>query len=266
MRQFKDFGFLTVAQNTNVDYLNLAYLQAKNIRKTQKIHNYSIIVDEITAEKITNEHRLIFDQIIVMNRDFAKHESWKQSNEWQVFNLTPYKETIKLESDLLFTRDISHWLPALRHRDVCFSYHCRNYQGKIINQSPYRNFFRKNELPDIYTGMYYFRYSKTASELFSLAKDIYLNWDTVKNNLVQCDSLPSTDVVFALASKILGQELCTIPSLDFFNFTHMKSGIQGWSDLQPWTDYVNVEHNEILRINNINQYQPVHYHEKSFIS
>jgi hypothetical protein len=113
--------------------------------------------------------------------------------------------------------------------------------------------------------MYYFRYSQTAAEFFKIAKDIYTNWNVVKDQLIQCDELPTTDVVFALTAKILGQEQCLIPTLDFFNFVHMKSRIQGWNDRQPWTDYVNIERDDnMLRINNINQYNPVHYYEKNF--
>ena len=267
MREFKEqFGWVTIAQNGDVDYLHLAYEQAKNIKATQRLNSYTVVLDEATAEHLTSGHRKIFDHIIIMPVDLAKDDAWKLKNEGQVFDLTPYKETIKLESDLLFTRDVGHWIDALRLREVCFSLHCRDYQGNIVKETPYRKLFKQNELPDIYTGMYYMRYSRTASDLFRLVKQLYANWDTVKTSLAQCDDEPTTDVVFAIAVKLLGEELCTIPSLDFFNFAHMKSGIQGWSDSQPWTDYVNVEYDDILRINNLNQYQPVHYHEKSFLS
>ena len=192
-------------------------------------------------------------------------ELWKQSNEWQAFYLTPFKETIKLESDLLFTRDIRHWLDALRLQDVCFSYNCKDYQGNTVVTTPYRQLFELNELPNIYTGMYYFRFSQTATKFFNTARSIYANWDIVQTNLIQCNTTPSTDVVFAVAAKIVGIEECTIPTLDFFNFTHMKSAIQGWKDTQPWTDYVNVEvEDNMIRINNQNQYNPVHYYEKNF--
>ena len=267
VREFKEqFGWVTIAQNTDVDYLHLAYLQAQNIKDTQRLNSYAVIVDKATAAQVTDEHRRVFDYVITLPVDLATNETWKQSNEWQVFGLTPFKETIKIESDLMFTRDVGHWLDCLRLREMCFSLHCQDYQGNLVTNSPYRNLFRKNNLPDIYTGMYYFRYTQTATDLFRIARSIYTNWDVVRHNLIQCDSQPSSDIVFALAVKILGEDLCTIPTLDFFNFAHMKSGIQGWCDSQPWTDYVNVEHSDMLRINNLNQYQPVHYHEKSFLS
>jgi len=259
-------GFLTIAQNTSeVDYLNLAYLQAENIKKTQKENQYAVIVDQPTMDKITDRHRKVFDYVILLPKDYSINDHWKLQNEWQVFNLTPFKETIKLESDLLFTQDIGHWFPALRLREICFSTHCKNYQGKVIRQSPYRELFAVNALPDIYNGMFYFRYSQTAASFFELARDIYLNWAVIKDQLIRCDSSPTTDVVFALAAKLIGIEKTTIPTLDFFNFVHMKPKLQGWSEGQPWTDYVNIEYdNNIIRINNVNQYSPVHYYEKKF--
>lgn len=261
----EQFGFLTIAQNNSTtDYLNLAYIQAQNIKATQKNNKYAVIVDADTYKHVTKQHRTVFDYVIQLPSDHARDEQWKMSNEWQVFSLSPFKETIKLESDMLFTRDIGHWVSALRLKDICFSLHCRDYQGNVKVETPYRKQFTDNLLPDIYTGMYYFRYSQTSFEFFKLATCIYKNWHQVTSALTQVEEI-STDVAMAVAVNIFGRDQCTIPTLDFFNFVHMKSGIQGWSDTQPWTDYVNVEqdHN-MLRINNVNQYQPVHYYDKRF--
>ena len=268
MREFKSsFGFLTIAQNTTVDYLNLAYHQAKNIKNTQIDNQYAVIVDSDTLTQVTDEHRKIFDYVIELPIDLAKNQSWKLSNEWQVMNLTPFKETIKLESDLLFTCDIGHWLHALRLRDVCLSFNCRDYQGRRVIKSSYRKLFEVNDLPDIYNGMMYFRYSQTAVDFFKTAKNIYTNWNIIQQEMLLCDQEPTTDVVYAITAKIIGIEKCVVPTLDFFNFVHMKSSIQGWSDRQPWTDYVNIEHDDtMIRINNINQYHPVHYYEKDFVN
>ena len=266
-REFKSqVGFLSIAQNNETtDYLELAYRQASNIKDTQTNSQYAIITDSATVRLITDRHRSVFDYVITVPKDYAINEMWKMSNEWQVFSLTPFKETIKLESDLLFTRSINHWLPALRLRDICFSYHCKDYKGNVVLTTPYRKIFATNDLPDIYTGMYYFRYTQFAASFFKLASNIWLNWKTVADQLKQCDDQPTTDVVFAVAAKIAGIEHCIIPSLDFFNFVHMKSQIQGWNDQQAWTEYVNVERNEsMLRINNTNQYYPVHYYDKTF--
>ena len=97
MREFKSqVGFLTIAQNNSTtDYLELAYRQATNIKQTQTLNQYAVIVDVATAELITDRHRKVFDHIIVLPQDHAAADEWKLANEWQVFNLTPFKETIK---------------------------------------------------------------------------------------------------------------------------------------------------------------------------
>jgi len=261
-------GFLTIAQNTTVDYLNLAYHQAKSIKQTQKINNYAVLVDQKTFEQVTDLHRTVFDYVILIENDQAENDLWKLRNEWQVFNLTPFKETIKLESDLVFTRSVDHWWTALRLKDVCLSYQCKNFQGQTVPKSRYRKLFYDNDLPDVYNGMMYFRYSQTAADFFRTARKIYEEWPTVTKNLLNCsDKEPTTDVVYSLTAKLLGKENFYVPSLDFFNFVHMKPQIQNWSDHQCWTDYVLVEQdNAMLRINNTNQYYPVHYYEKDLFN
>lgn len=262
-------GFLTIAQNSaDVDYLNLAYIQAQSVKRTQKINNYAVLVDQNTLESVTDKHRAVFDHVILIENDLAKEDHWKLRNEWQVFNLTPFKETIKLESDLIFTRTVDHWWSSLRLKDLCLAYNCKNYQGQTVSASPYRKLFRDNNLPDVYNGLMYFRYSQTAADFFRLAQSIYQNWTLVAKSLTGClDNDPTTDVVYALTAKLLGSEKFYIPTLDFFNFVHMKPQIQNWSDHQPWTDYVIVERdNAMIRINNTNQYYPFHYYEKDLFN
>ena len=270
MQHKSQFGFLTFAQNTqNIDYLQLAYLQALNIKATQGHVEYAVIVDADTATQITEIHKRVFDYIIELPRDYAATDAWKLSNEWQVFWLTPFKETIKLESDLLFTTSIMHWLPLLRTRDVVLSTGCKNYLGQRSNRRDYRRLFDDNSLPDVYNGLMYFRYSQIASDFFTLAGQLFRNWDQIKNQVLKnCrEDSPSTDVIYALTAKTIGVENCTVPSADHINFAHMKPGIQGWNEAGAWTEVVPNEFDSgMIRINNINQYWPVHYYVKDYAS
>lgn len=260
---FGDQGFLTLAINTpDTDYLRLAYLQALNIKATQKIKNCAVIVDQATLEQVTDKHRSVFDHIIPTNKVEGQGP---YANEWHAWWLSPWKETIKVESDLLFTRDISHWINAFRLHDVCLSYGCRNYKQELSSVRKYRQVFDANKLPDVYNGLMYWRYSETSKQFFDLARQVFENWDSVKQQLKQCeDEYATTDVAYALVSNIMDTP-CYNPSLDFINFVHMKSGIQDWSDDQDWTEYCVHERNgDMIRINNINQLHPVHYHVKDY--
>ena len=262
-------GFLTIAQNTtNIDYLQLAYLQALSVKITMPGSKYAVLVDADTLRSVTDQHRRVFDYVIEIVDDLAADSQWKLANEWQVFDLTPFKETIKLESDIVFTRSISHWWTAFRMRDLVLSTGCRDYRGNISQAREYRRVFDDNQLPDTYNGLMYFRYTRTATQFFNLARQIYANWEYISNNLLKNsrDPQPTTDVVYALAAKILGVEHCTLPGLDYINFTHMKSAINGWPD-GNWTEQVLWELEvPMLRIANVNQYHPVHYHDKTWAS
>jgi len=262
-------GFLTFAQNTDVDYLRLAYVQAMAIKLTMPDSQYAVIVDKRTLVQVTDQHRRVFDYVIELSEDHAEHEGWKLSNEWQAFHLTPFKETIKLESDLILTRSIKHWWTSFRLRDVVLSTGCQDYLQQLSFIRTYRRVFDDNELPDTYNGLMYFRYSKTAAEFFWYAEWIFKNWEYVKDNLLKnCrDDNPTTDVVYALTAKILGVERCSLPSMEYINFVHMKPAINGFNEASGWTESVVCEIDlPMIRINNINQYHPLHYYEKSLVT
>ncbi|CAB4133707.1 hypothetical protein UFOVP257_429 [uncultured Caudovirales phage] len=258
-------GYLTIAANTaDTDYLRLAYLQALNIKDTQQINRYAVIVDTETAKLITDEHRKVFDYII----ETEPSVTGTYGIEPLVFWLTPFKETIKVESDLLFTRSIDHWWNTFRLRDVVLSSGCRDYTQEIATSRKYRKLFDDNHLPDTYNGLMYFRFSQTAATFFRIARTIYEQWNVVADFLLNCrDNEPTTDVVYALVANIIGRELCTIPSADFINFVHMKPSINGYPEDMSFKDvFVSEFDKGMIRINNINQYHPLHYHDKTFVT
>jgi hypothetical protein len=222
MSKLAQQGFLTIAQNTaDVDYLRLAYVQAMSIKLTMPGSQYAVIVDEETLSTVTDSHKKVFDHIITLPQDHAKVDTWKLANEWQVFSLTPFKETIKLESDILFTRSIDHWWTAFRLQDVCLSHGCRTYQQRESFIRKYRQVFDANRLPDVYNGLMYWRYSETSKRFFELARQIFENWADVRAELKNCeDAYPTTDVVYAVAAKIM-DTACYNPSLDFVNFVQL---------------------------------------------
>jgi hypothetical protein len=256
-------GFLTIAFNTDtVDYLRLAYLQALNVKATQTDAKYAVIVN-VEPYDIPDKYKVVFDHIIY-DPLFSKHHAF--DIEPYAMGYSPFKETIKLEADLLFTRSIDHWWTMFRLKDVCLSYNSKTFMGINSTIRKYREFFDANDLPDVYNGLMYFRYSKPATEFFEAARYISDRWEYVKTGLKQCiEDRPSTDVLYALATLMIGHETVTIPSTDFLNFVHMKSGFNGWSDNKTWVDTVmNERDGDIIRINNLNQLDPVHYYDKTY--
>lgn len=264
-------GFLSFAQNNGeTDYLQLAYAQALSIKSTQKINDYAIIVDQPTSELITEKHRSVFDHIIVMQDDMAADDGWKLKNEWKAFELSPFYETVKIESDILLPTNIDHWWPAMQKHEVLMTSSVLDYEGNVGKSRAYRQLFDDNNLPDVYTGFMYFRYSRTASALFYYAEHIYKNWDLFKDQiLVKCyDEQPTTDVVFAIAAQLVGIERCTNPGLPFPTFTHMKGSMNGWGVNADWMEklYSTLHDDGGLTVGFRRQTQPFHYFQKKFVT
>ena len=157
MREFKrQRGFLVFAQNSETDYLRLAYALALSLKKTQTIPWLAVVVTPGTA--IPDDYREVFDEIIdVPWLDEASISGWKLENEWKAFHVTPYEETIKLDADMLFTNDILEWWEILSRQDVWAATDVETYRGDLIVSDYFRKTFTANDLPNIYTAFMYFK-------------------------------------------------------------------------------------------------------------
>ena len=275
MRSPKSFkeqqGYFTFAQNNDTtDYLTLAYVQALSVKCTQKINKFAVAVDARTKEYVTDKHRAIFDYIIDIPDDLAAHSSWKLKNEWKAWWLTPFKETVKLESDLLLTTNIDHWWAGYRHHEVLLTSNVLDYEGNVSNTRDYRRLFDDNLLPNVYNGFMYFRFGQKSLKFFLYAQHVFENWDLYKTKVLNnCrDPEPTTDVAYAIAASMLGVEQCTNPALSYPTFAHMKGAISGFESNARWTDklYSQIDKDLNLTIGFTRQQYPVHYYLKDFIT
>ena len=121
-----------------------------------------------------------------------------------------------------------------------FSVDCRNYKDGVVKHTPYRNLFVRNNLPNIYNGLMYFRKSKWAQKFFDTAKHITENWEHVKKSmLINChDEYPSTDVVFALAYRIIDPTNKGLIDYEWFKFIHHKPAINGLDRVKDQNNYL----------------------------
>lgn len=260
-------GFLTVAQNSQyVDYLRLAYLQALSIHATQNNTNVSVMITP--GQEVPSKYREVFDEVIeVPWGDNAANDDWKLSNEWKVFHVTPYDNTIKVESDMLFFNSIDPWWDMAEKRDLVFTDKVSTYRGETVTNRFYREVFESNDLPDIYSGLMYFNKSDTCRDFFTLAGELFMTWE--QSSIVHLDHTrpkkPSTDVVYALAAKLLGIKT----NNNLFTFTHMKTQIQNVDTSylsEDWTRHFKHYFDDDLSliIENFRQTLPFHYFIKEF--
>lgn len=256
-------GYLTLASNTNeTDYFRLAYMQAQSIKKYMPTALTAVIVDEGTSRSLGSNDKTYFDKVITV--EDTRSEFGPFANEIQAFHVSPFKETIKMESDLVLTRSISHWIYGLRSRDLLFPTNITNFRNQTVTDVTYRNFFKINHLPNVYTGIYYFRYCQQAAEFFKLATDIFQCWNEYKVCWKMSPDQSSTDVVFAIAALLFGAERCTNPALSYPTMVHMKGAINGLPPAADWTEhlYGQLDQHDNLIVGLTKQIYPFHYYQK----
>lgn len=256
-----DKGYLTFAFNTkDTNYLELAYRLAESVRDTQQINNISVVIDSDTAERIKTKHTDVFDKIIVRGKSSHAHKDF--SHEALAWDLTPYKQTIKIEADIYMTHSIDHWWSILDERDVCLTTDVFDHTGKPITNRSQRRLFDDNLLPNVYNAVYYFRYTQDSKRFFDTVKKIYADWPYYRDTLLKnCRyEKPVTDEVFAIAARIYGEEQCTLP-FAVPAFLHMKNPLLELPNDGAWWEYLYVEDN---RIGHYAQKLPVHYNKKDY--
>jgi hypothetical protein len=186
------------------------------------------------------------------------------ANDWQCFWASPYRQTIKLEADMIAATAIDHWWTLFENRDLVISLGARTFYDQPATNKFYRQVFEQNNLPDVYNAITYWRLSETAQEFFSLVRDIFINWIEFQRLLKFAESQPSTDVVYAMAAQIMGPDRVTLPVGYGPTIVHMKRHINGLVN-EDWTKELIWEHNP-FRINTIAQWGLVHYHQKEWVN
>ena len=186
------------------------------------------------------------------------------ANDWQCHWISPYRQTIKLEADMLCVSSIDHWWTLFEKRDVVISQGCRDYYNQVSNARHYRKIFDVNNLPDVYNAITYWRVSKTATEFFQLVRMIFDHWVQYRTLLKFPDDNPTTDVVYAKAAQIIGLETITLPHGLGPSIVHMKQHVIK-TNTANWTQELVWEHTDPgLRINTVAQWGLVHYHIKDW--
>jgi hypothetical protein len=184
------------------------------------------------------------------------------ANDWQMFSVSPYRQTIKLEADMIVASPVDHWWTLFELRDVVISLGCRDFYGQPSSIRTYRKCFDINHLPDVYNAVTYWRLSSTAKEFFDLVRQIFEHWTEFRKLLKFADDQPSTDVAYAMAAKIMGPERVTLPAGVGPSIVHMKRGINPIKT-DDWTQEL-IWETDPFRINTIAQQGFVHYHSKDW--
>jgi hypothetical protein len=266
-------GYLILAQNNSKnDYVRMAYVTAMSIKLTQsEVKDVTLVTD--VPEAVPHHYADAFDKILpIIWYDDALNSEWKIENRWKLYHLSPYQETIILDSDMLFLSDVSHWWNYLsKNHDIFITDKVRTYRNELVVNDYYRKAFTGNDLPNTYSAFSYFKKSPDAELFWKTVEMVVKNWEEFYLKYLKTNRPMhlSIDVAFAIAVKLLGFEDKVFSTLEYPTFTHMKGQIQNWkSPSENWMNLVAIYLNDKCRLK-IGSYQQegiFHYTEKEFLN
>lgn len=254
-------GYLIVAMGA--DYVLQACLCATSIKRTQTINNVSIVTSDTIPEKYIN----LFDKIIEIPwHDKNARSFYVTEHRWKNFHVTPYDETVVLDTDMLFLDDVSHWWDYFSNKSIGFVTNVRDYRGRLATSDYYRKTFTANNLPNIYNAFHYFKKDDVALEYYKVLENICNNSEKFYKIFAPklTPQKSSMDLNHAIAVVYLD-----IKDYELNNatFVHMKSHLQQWENTSDnWTsDIPYYVHDDLqVKIGNYSQHGVLHYTEHNF--
>lgn len=255
MQPLEERGYIIPAFNTgNVDYVDCA----RTLAKTLLQHHPNARVCLLTNDSKAADPNLFAYTHIV---DTINAEN-PYANDWLVFDQTPFRQTIKLEADMIAATPVDHWWTMFEHRDVVVSCGARDFYDQPVTTRIYRKFIDENHLPDVYNAITYWRRSATAHEFFQLVRNIFEHWAEYRRLVKFSEDVPSTDFVYAMAAQIMGPEQVTLPTNFGPQIVHMKyrcipTQTNNWTQELVWET-------DPFRIQTVAQQGFVHYNVKDW--
>jgi len=201
---------LVARNNAQIDYIKQAAFNASRIKKYLDIP-VTILTDNVTVAKKLYE--TIFDQIIeIPNEDayshrkyndgtyFRKSLEFKNNSRSLVYDLSPYDETLLLDTDYIISNDIFKKCFLQKHDFLI-------YDGGV-ELSGWRNTDEFNYISIVGPKFYwataiFFRKTRENKIYFDLVKHIQANWSYYLNLYQITSSLLRNDFIFSIAIHIM---------------------------------------------------------------
>ena len=188
--------------------------------------------------------------------------------------MTPYKETVILDTDMIFPTDVSHWWDMLSEKDIWACTNVKTYRGEPIVDNYYRLHLKNNDMPNVYTAFFYFKQCPLAEEFFKMTQIVFENWERFYFKYMPKGKPEwlSADVAFSLAIQLLGiEDETTMDHMtELPTFIHMKSRIQNIPTSlveDDWTKSIPTYYNKYnnFKVGNFQITYPFHYVEKHWM-
>lgn len=166
-------GVMLIAHNNEkYDYYRMATIVAKRVNEFLNLP-VSIITDSASNKNLYN-----FDNTIVIEPDhtnYRKKSLWLNKGRYKVFDLTPYDETLVLDTDYLIN---STTLLRLFDQHNDFACH-KNIRWLLEDIEP--EMLSQHTVPTLWATVMMFRKTSRTEQIFQMIKMVQENYDHYAN-------------------------------------------------------------------------------------
>ena len=209
-------GVIIFAQNNSeIDYARIALHAAERVKKYLEVP-VTLITDSkdwlLSSQPIAEQ---VFDKIIDVDaatqqtKKFydgtlsSKNLTWKNLNRSDCFDLSPYDETLVIDSDyLICSENLKHiW----NNKNDFLIYQDSFDIAQWRDQSSFK-FLNQLSIPFYWATVFYFKKTPANEDFFNLIKHIKQNWSYYRA-LYNIDSTVfRNDFAFSIALNLMGTE------------------------------------------------------------
>lgn len=205
-------GVVLIARNNaEIDYIKQAVFLAERVRKYLDLPTSLITDNKDYLETVYPNH--VFDQVIEHKTDYAnsfrryndgtftkKHLEFKNTSRSFVYDLTPYEETLLLDTDYIISNDMFKICFDQKHDFLIFK--------DAVELSGWRDTSEFKTItpsgPDFYWATaVFFRKSDTNRIFFNLLRHVQDNWLHYRSLYQIHSTVFRNDFVFSIAIHIM---------------------------------------------------------------
>lgn len=192
----KSKGVLLFAFNTNaVDYVQIADQAARLVH-----HTLNLPVTLVTDHKATTKY---IDNIVIVEntlqnvrKGYANLTNWRNGDRYQAYALSPYNQTILIDSDyLMLDQSLSSLL------DVCADYQIMYANRYLTKPSPKR--IDITSIDQVWATAVVFKRTDKSQRLFDLVGRIQRNYNYYRKLYNIRPTNFRNDFAFAIANNII---------------------------------------------------------------
>lgn len=209
-------GVLIFAQNNSeIDYAKIALFAAKRVKKYLNVPVSLVTDSKDWLLKSQPDAENVFDKIITIWTDSEQTKQfydgtltsktlvWKNLSRADCYDLTPYDETLIIDSDYIISSDKLANIWNNKNDFLIYSNSFDLAQWRDDSSFKYLNQF---SIPFYWATAFYFKKTAATNSFFSIIKHIKENWNYYRS-LYNIDSaIFRNDFAFSIAIHMMGKE------------------------------------------------------------